>query len=107
METVAAPVAPDLDGPNGVSPSAVGAIDPTIIVKHLVSAVEITLGATREDLERPGNLLSTANHADTIERCTRFASESQCALYVQKGLAQSAEEVNGSGESRKSLQRRF
>ena len=73
-------------GVNGHPPpsSASAIIDPDIVVRHLVDLLEITLGATRDDLERKGSLLSEARKSDTVQRCTRFASESQVALYVQK-----------------------
>ena len=73
-------------GVNGHPPpsSASAIIDPEIVVRHLVDLLEITLGATRNDLERKGSLLSEARKSDTVQRCTRFASESQVALYVQK-----------------------
>ena len=73
-------------GVNGHPPpsSASAIIDPEIVVRHLVDLLEITLGATRDDLERKGSLLSEARKSDTVQRCTRYASESQVALYVQK-----------------------
>lgn len=73
-------------GANGHPPpsSASAIIDPEIVVRHLVDLLEITLGATRDDLEHKGSLLSEARKSDTVQRCTRFASESQVALYVQK-----------------------
>lgn len=60
------------------------------------------MGATKDDLERKGSLLSEARKSDTVQRCTRFASESQVALYVQKtfiatDLANGA--ANGHGPS--------
>ena len=73
-------------GVNGHPPpsSASAIIDPEILVRHLVDLLEITLGATRDDLERKGSLLSEPKKSDTVQRCTRYASESQVALYVQK-----------------------
>lgn len=62
-------------------------VDPTLIVNYLTSVLEITLGATREELERPGSLLSQDSKLHTIQRCTRFASENQVALYVTKDVA--------------------
>lgn len=83
---------------NGVSTTnPFPAVDPTLVVGYLTDLLQITLGATRKDLEARGSLLSKARHADTVQRCTRFASESQVALYVQKDVLV-LEEVNG-GES--------
>ena len=71
--------------PNGITPSnAFQTIDPKVVVDHLTELLQITLGATRKDLEGPGCLLSKSRYADTVQRCTRFASETQVALYVQK-----------------------
>lgn len=91
-------------GVNGHPPpsSASAIIDPEIVVRHLVDLLELTLGATKDDLERKGSLLSEARKSDTVQRCTRFASESQVALYVQKtfiatDLANGA--ANGHGPS--------
>jgi hypothetical protein len=71
--------------PNGMTPSnAFQTIDPKLVVDHLTELLQITLGATRKELEGPGCLLSKSRYADTVQRCTRFASETQVALYVQK-----------------------
>ncbi|KAL2044341.1 hypothetical protein N7G274_003046 [Stereocaulon virgatum] len=67
-------------------PPAPASIDPELVVRHLVDLLEITLGASTEDLKRKGSLLSEARKSDTIQRCTQFASESQRALYVQKTI---------------------
>ncbi|KAL6719365.1 dynein heavy chain [Lecanora helva] len=61
-------------------------IDPGLVVRHLVDLLEVTLGASTEDLEAKGSLLSEVKKQDTVQRCTRFASESQVALYVQKSF---------------------
>ena len=75
-------------GVNGrPSPSSTStSIDPGLVVRHLVDLLEVTLGASAEDLEDKGSILSEAKRQDTIQRCTRFASESQVALYVHKSL---------------------
>ena len=62
------------------------AISPEAVVQHLTDLLEVTLGASSEDLEGPDSLFSTARKQDTLRRCTRFASESQVALYVQKDV---------------------
>ncbi|RAL65629.1 hypothetical protein DID88_005301 [Monilinia fructigena] len=67
--------------------SSFQSIEPKTLVEFLASVLEITLGATRHDLEHAGSLLSEARYSDTTQRCTRFASESQEAvIYVQKDL---------------------
>lgn len=75
-------------GANGHPPSSPGPaiINPDLIVRHLVDLLEITLGASKEDLEGKGSILSESKKSDTVQRCTRFASESQVALYVQKDV---------------------
>lgn len=73
-------------GANGgvTPPSHPTTIDSGLLIQHLISLLEITLGASKEDLEGKGNLLSDAKRGDTVQRCLRFASEAQVALYVQK-----------------------
>ena len=81
-------------GPNGHTPSSPATIDPDLVLQHLVDLLEVTLGASTEDLESKGSLLSDVKRRDTVQRCTRFASESQVALYVQKDII-AAETSNG------------
>lgn len=75
-------------GANGhaLSSTATSIIDPNVVVQHLVDLLEITLGASSEDLRANGSLLSDLKKVDTVQRCTRFASDSQVALYVQKDV---------------------
>ena len=75
-------------GANGhpLSSPASGTIDPDLVVRYLVDLLEIILGASIEDLESEGSILSESKKSDTVQRCTRFASESQVALYVQKDV---------------------
>lgn len=75
-------------GANGHTPSppTPATIDSGLVLRHLVDLLEVTLGASTEDLEGKGSILSDAKRSDTIQRCTRFASESQVALYVQKAV---------------------
>lgn len=75
-------------GANG-HPSSPGPaiINPNLVVRYLVDLLEITLGASTDDLESKGSILSESKKSDTVQRCTRFASESQVALYVQKDVA--------------------
>jgi len=86
-------------GANGVQTSnPFTVMDPNLVVHHLTELLQITLGASRKDLEGPGSLLSKPRYADTVQRCTRFASESQVALYVQKEVV-ATDEPNGVDES--------
>ena len=81
-------VAPLGQGANGQIPSPAQAniIDPENLLRHLVGLLKITLEASSEDLEAKGSILSDARRTDTLQRCLRFASESQVALYVQKDV---------------------
>ena len=83
-------------GVNGHAPSMNGStgLDPNNIVGYLTDVLEIHLGASGEDLERVGSLLSPSKKQDTISRCIRFASDSQNVLYVLKDRA-SPEQRNG------------
>ena len=71
-------------GANGVAGAPFAAIDPVRVVDHLTTLLEATLGATRQELEAPGSLLSRERKPDTVQRCSRFASDVQVALYIQK-----------------------
>lgn len=75
-------------GANGHPPSPVAptTISPDSVVHHLTELLEITLGASPEDLESRDSLFSPSRKQDTLQRCARFASESQVALYVQKDV---------------------
>lgn len=92
MESLATSLGPSSPKTNGTDAFAV---DPTLIVEYLASVLEITLGATREELERYGSLLSPDSRPHTIQRCSRFAAENQVALYVTKEIA-SADGTDGS-----------
>lgn len=83
---------------NGLATTSFPTIDPNLVVEYLASILQSTLGASRRDLENVGSLLSKARHSDTVQRCTRFATESQAALYVQKDFAGS-ENLDGDGEN--------
>ncbi|KAI9836369.1 MAG: hypothetical protein M1819_001398 [Sarea resinae] len=86
-------------GANGLpNPSTYPTVDATRVVDYLRDLLLIALGASKPDLELPGSLLSKARYSDTVQRCTRFASESQVALYVQKDVV-AADEVNGATDS--------
>ncbi|KKK21233.1 dynein heavy chain [Aspergillus ochraceoroseus] len=83
---------------NGVPAAPQGAlVDSNIIVQYLVEVLQVTLGALKSELEGPGSLLSKPKYNETVQRCARFASESQPALYVQKDLIAS-EDANGTAD---------
>jgi dynein heavy chain 1 len=72
---------------NGLATTAFPTIDPNLVVEYLASVIESTLGASRRELENVGSLLSKSRYSETVQRCSRFATESQAALYVQKDIA--------------------
>lgn len=84
MESLVASPGPTSPKPNGTDAFV---IDPLIVVEYLASVLEITLGATRKELENHGSLLSPDSRSHTVQRCSRFASENQVALYVTKDIA--------------------
>ncbi|PTB70906.1 hypothetical protein BBK36DRAFT_1134104 [Trichoderma citrinoviride] len=77
------------------TPTPFPTIDPERVVEHLVAICEVALGASRSDLELPGNLLHKASYAETVSRCTRFANDSLNVLYIQKDLVQAGALENG------------
>ncbi|OTB20055.1 hypothetical protein K445DRAFT_313860 [Daldinia sp. EC12] len=99
MEAVASPLGLQGSGANGLSPSPFVMIDPALVVDYLASVVTIALGASRSELERPGNLLSKSNYDDTVQRCTRFATDAQVALYIQKDVKPSDDIPDGSTDN--------
>ncbi|EFW19348.1 hypothetical protein D8B26_007588 [Coccidioides posadasii str. Silveira] len=83
---------------NGLAPpTTFPTTDPTIVVQHLAEVLQGTLGALRKDLECTGSLLSTSKYSETLQRCSRFASESQTAIYAHKEVAE-VEDTNGTEE---------
>lgn len=98
MDVVAPPQAPS-PGPNGVITPSFVSIDPVRVVGHLATLLEAALGATKEELEAAGSLLSEASYADTVSRCSRFTADSQ-ALYIQKSLAPTTELESDASENR-------
>jgi len=99
MSLVTSPASPSGNGTNGIATGAFPTIEPTLVVEYLASVLEITLGATRPDLENAGSLLSKSRYSDTVQRCTRFATESQSALYVQKDVISKDEDGIADGSS--------
>lgn len=77
MTEIASPASP-----NGLAASAsLPAIEPADVARYLADYLELTVNAPRETLEAPRSFMSKAKYADTIQRCTRFISESS-PLYV-------------------------
>jgi dynein heavy chain 1 len=90
---VSAPVAtPPI---NGVPAAPFPTIEPERVVEYLTSVCTIALGATQEELEQSGNLLHNSRYGDTVSRCTRFATDTQSVLYIQKDIAASSAVENG------------
>ncbi|KGO60550.1 Dynein heavy chain, domain-2 [Penicillium expansum] len=84
--------------PNGTStPETAALVDSGAVIQYLTELLQVTLGAQRSELESAGSLLSESRYNETLQRCTRFASEAQVALYVQKDIV-IAEEANGETE---------
>jgi len=93
-----APLAPGAANGTIRSPSPTPPlIDPQIIVDHLEKVLDVSLGAAQQDLYAPGSLLSAAKLQDTLQRCARFASEGQSALYISQDAADDfhSDGVNG------------
>lgn len=83
---------------NGVStPTPASLVDSSAVIHYLVEVLQVTLGALKIELEGAGSLLSAEKYEETVQRCTRFASESQVALYVQKDIVGS-EVTNGTDD---------
>lgn len=72
-------------------------VDPEVVLHYLAEVIQGTLGALRRDLESSGSLLSQAKYSETLQRCGRFASESQIALYAHKDTVV-PEQTNGSDD---------
>ena len=88
------------NGINGVNPGApLVAMDPARVVEHLAHLLEAALGASRDELEAPGSLLSKARYNDTLQRCTRFANDAIVSLYIQKDLPATPQLENGDADS--------
>lgn len=62
------------------------ALEPDQIVDYLCQLLSVTLNASRDQLQHEGSLLSKQAYAHTLDRCRRFLSDSQVALYVQKAI---------------------
>lgn len=87
-------------GANGhpLPSAAPAAISSQAVVQHLTDLLEVTLGASPADLESHDSLFSLSRKKDTLQRCTRFASEPQVALYVQKDITEPESNGNTVGD---------
>ena len=83
-------------GANGIASAASPpTFDPQALVDHLSNLITVTLGASKSDLESYPSLLSQSELQDTLQRCSRFASESQAALFVRKDVETERLHTNG------------
>lgn len=76
-------------GPSPPEPASTA--HPLDVLEHLANVLQVTLGAARRELEAVGSLLSEASKPDSLDRCARFASEAQPAVYAQKCLRPDAD----------------
>lgn len=100
------PVTPlngDTSGNNGVNGTVLVTMDPARVIEHLAQLLEAALGATREELEAPGSLLSKARYSDTLQRCSRFTNDALVSLYIQKDLPATAPTQLGNGDGEPSM----
>ncbi|KAL9078918.1 MAG: hypothetical protein Q9157_002174 [Trypethelium eluteriae] len=90
---------PLVQGANGVlSPDDAPHLDPQLVVDYIKDVLQVTLGASEQDLTADGSILSALRLSDTIQRCTRFTQESQVALYVQKEHLEDNKDVVQNGD---------
>ena len=82
------------------APPPTSTIDPQLIISYLESVLQVTLGASREELQANNSFLSSDNLPETLARCQRFASEAQVAIYVQQEALDTADGVQGDGDAR-------
>jgi dynein heavy chain 1, cytosolic len=85
-------------GVNGIQPADAPSnptLDPQVIFDYLTEVLSANLGASKDDLEASGSLLSSSSTPDTLQRCQRFAAESQPGLYVQKSTVDGPAETDG------------
>lgn len=101
MDTAVSPQRPvsPLNGDTNGS-AALVAMDSARVLEHVAGLLEAALGATREELEAPGSLLSKARYSDTLQRCTRFTNDAQMSMFIQKDLPAAPQLENGNGDSR-------
>jgi len=85
---------------NGVSTQHY-AIHPRRVVEYLCALLEAALGATQDEFNAPGSILSESMRGTVETRCLRFASDTVPALYIQKEIVPISSVENGTGEQRK------
>jgi len=73
-------------------------LDPEILINYLSLLLSVTLGASQDDLEGSGSLLSAEEVPHTVKLCTRFLSEAQVALYAQKNAVSSINRDGSPGD---------
>jgi dynein heavy chain 1 len=86
------------NGTNGTAPSDAlpNSVDPQILINHLSSLLQVTLGATEDELHHTDSLLGTSKLSETVQRCTRFAQEAQASsLYIQKLRLPTSRQIGG------------
>lgn len=71
---------------NGMAAMPAAPVDSVLVVNHLTSLIRVSLGATNDELEAPGSLLSKSKYSETLQRCSRFANDVQAALFIRKDL---------------------
>ncbi|KAK3073664.1 dynein heavy chain, partial [Teratosphaeriaceae sp. CCFEE 6253] len=83
---------------NGLPPTFSFA-DSQAVVDYVTNVLEVTLGASREELSGPGSLLHDELLLETLSRCQRFASESQMSLYVLRQASPSLQNGDTNGDA--------
>lgn len=79
---------------NGIGPSpTIEAANPEVVLDHIINLIQTSLGAARQELKAVGSLLSDSKRAESLEKVSQFAADTQVALYAQKDRRQ--ELVNG------------
>jgi len=86
---------------NGDTPHIAPDVDPQTLIDHLSRLLQVTLGATEDELRHSDSLLGPSRLDETLKGCSRFAQESKAAsLYIQKVRVSSrtdAEEESSNG----------
>jgi dynein heavy chain 1, cytosolic len=92
-------VLPTTTGNGSATPDPLPTTDPLVVLEHLAEVLQITLGAARRELEAVGSLLSKAKQADSIQKCARFSSDTQVAIYAQKDILDGESQNDSDGIS--------
>lgn len=82
-ESIMEVATPSAANGNGLSPT-LEAAQPEAVLEHIANLIETSLGAAREELKALGSLLSDSKHAESLEKVSQFAADTQVALYAQK-----------------------